>query len=78
MWWNSVVKLWEYQCRSVFRWHASMFLVLRYYDQSHAKTVSRCEESKGLVSLRPQLHPPRHSIGLPKTNKGYIAQQVAY
>jgi hypothetical protein len=21
MWWNSVVKLWEYQCRSVFRWH---------------------------------------------------------
>jgi hypothetical protein len=19
MWWNSVVKLWEYQCRSVFR-----------------------------------------------------------
>jgi hypothetical protein len=22
MWWNSVVKLWEYQCRSVFRCNA--------------------------------------------------------
>jgi hypothetical protein len=22
MWWNSVVRLWEYQCRSVFRWHS--------------------------------------------------------
>jgi hypothetical protein len=30
MWWNSVVKLWEYQCRSVFRCNATIILLVDF------------------------------------------------
>jgi hypothetical protein len=58
MWWNSVVKLWEYQCRSVFRCCCSHGRqkreevgnnVVVSFDMLGRKTMTAVEEDGGKV-----------------------------
>jgi hypothetical protein len=70
MWWNSVVKLWEYQCRSVFRcyslqnhWlcfclHSADTLAMAYLSPSTIQLFFNLELYKlAMVNIK-------HTIGL--------------
>jgi hypothetical protein len=73
MWWNSVVKLWEYQCRSVFRCtHCKSKELHRLYNVPGQKTYCPLKKNDRLkthrgargIVLEKQAHPEQDLPGL--------------